>query len=576
MSALHLRQIETKLQTLLYPLIDMSDQKIGSATFEDVRRSRALAAYIVHHLTACSPKKAADSIVDGGDDNGLDSIYFHEPEETLYVVQSKWIKDGKGEPDNGAVKKFCSGVNDLLSQSFDRFNKKVQDKSGDINEALGIPSLKISVVLVHTGASDLSLISTRDLNDLDEETNDVSDVLTWLVVNQKQLHLSLTQDLNSPVTVELPIQNWGKLEEPKKAIFGTVTAADLGLVWLEFKDRLLAKNLRGSLGDSDVNKEIKETLLTKPEQFWYFNNGITATAKKVIKLPKGGAKHEMGYFHCEDFHVVNGAQTVSTIGQFIAKNETFDLSACLVQLRVIELGEDGETFGDEVTRTNNRQNKIDAKDFVSQDGEQKRIRTELLIDNINYQIMRREDSIRGERDFDLVESTTALACASGDVAIVVILKNQIGRLWEDLNKAPYKALFNPQISGTYVWNCVQVQRLVDIALEASRLKTRTQREHRILTSGNRLISAAVFNLMDTNRFHGQQFVLSEYVDRSRTSEAVNLVVATALDYMQRFYSKAMIPNFFRNQSKSRELFDYVGRQHSKSRIFRAPLSTQEP
>ena len=571
MSALHLRQIEKKLQTLLYPLINMSDQRIASETFEDIQRSRALAAYMVHHLTACSPEDAAGSIVDGGDDNGLDAIYFHEPEETLYIVQSKWIKDGKGEPDNGSVKKFCSGVSDLLSQSYDRFNKKVQEKSGDIDEVLGIPSVKITVVLVHTGASDLSPISTRDFNDLDKETNDASDVLSWTVVNQKRLHLSLTEDLNSPVTVELPIQNWGKLEEPQKAIFGTVAASDLGQIWLDFKDRLLAKNLRGALGDSDVNKEIKTTLQNKPEQFWYFNNGITATAKKVTKLPKGGGKHELGYFHCEDFHVVNGAQTVSTIGQFIAKNENFDLSTCLVQLRVIELGEDGEIFGDEVTRTNNRQNKIDAKDFVSQDGEQKRIRTELLIDKINYQIMRREDSIKGEKDFDLLDSTTAVACASGDVAIVVTLKNQIGRLWEDLSKAPYKALFNPNVSGTYVWNCIQAQRLVDIAIEASRLDTRTQREHRILTSGNRLISAAVFKLMNTGRFDDQRFVFSDYIDSARTSEAVNLVVFTALDYMQRFYSKAMIPNFFRNQSKSRELFDFVVRQHSKSQIFRAPI-----
>lgn len=549
----------------------MSDQKIASETFEDIQRSRALAAYMVHHLTACSPEDAAGSIVDGGDDNGLDAIYFHEPEETLYIVQSKWIKDGKGEPDNGSVKKFCSGVSDLLSQSYDRFNKKVQEKSGEIDEVLGIPSVKITVVLVHTGASDLSPISTRDFNDLDKETNDASDVLSWTVVNQKRLHLSLTEDLNSPVTVELPIQNWGKLEEPQKAIFGTVAASDLGQIWLDFKDRLLAKNLRGALGDSDVNKEIKTTLQNKPEQFWYFNNGITATAKKVTKLPKGGGKHELGYFHCEDFHVVNGAQTVSTIGQFIAKNQNFDLSTCLVQLRVIELGEDGEIFGDEVTRTNNRQNKIDAKDFVSQDGEQKRIRTELLIDKINYQIMRREDSIKGEKDFDLVDSTTAVACASGDVAIVVTLKNQIGRLWEDLSKAPYKALFNPNVSGTYVWNCIQAQRLVDIAIEASRLDTRTQREHRILTSGNRLISATVFKLMNTGRFDDQRFVFSDYIDSARTSEAVNLVVFTALDYMQRFYSKAMIPNFFRNQSKSRELFDFVVRQHSKSQIFRAPI-----
>jgi hypothetical protein len=189
--------------------------------------------------------------------------------------------------------------------------------------------------------------------------------------------------------------------------------------------------------------------------------------------------------------------------------------------------------------------------------------------------MRREDSIKGEKDFDLIDSTTALACASGDVAIAVILKNQIGRLWEDLSKAPYKALFNPSVSGTFVWNCVQAQRQIDIAIEASRLNTKTQREHRILTSGNRLISAMVFRLINTSRFDDQKFVFADYVDSTRVSTAVNLVVLTALEYMQRFYAKAMIPNFFRNQSKSRELFDYVVRQHSKSRIFYAAIKTQE-
>ena len=80
--------------------------------------------------------------------------------------------------------------------------------------------------------------------------------------------------------------------------------------------------------------------------------------------------------------------------------------------------------------------------------------------------------------------------------------------------------------------------------------------------------------MNTGRFDDQRFVFSDYIDSARTSEAVNLVVFTALDYMQRFYSKAMIPNFFRNQSKSRELFDFVVRQHSKSQIFRAPIWAQ--
>jgi hypothetical protein len=63
---------------------------------------------------------------------------------------------------------------------------------------------------------------------------------------------------------------------------------------------------------------------------------------------------------------VNGAQTVSTIGRYLEKNPTADLSDCYVQFRVVSLEDGGEEFGDEVTKTNNRQNKIEARDFVSQ------------------------------------------------------------------------------------------------------------------------------------------------------------------------------------------------------------------
>lgn len=436
-------QINRRLETLIFPHVDMSDQKIGTSTHDEMRRSRALAAYIIHHFSACSPADAAASLVDGGGDNGIDAIYFHEIEEKLYIVQSKWISDGRGEPDNASVKKFTAGIRDLVGLNFDRFNEKIKKRINEIDAALDIPTLQIIVVLVHTGNANISDISNRDLKDLEDYLNDVSETLTYTVVNQRQLHLSLTEDLNSPITVELPVYSWGKVQDPKNAIFGMVAASDLGQIWVDYKDRLVAKNLRGALGDSEVNKEIRDSLIQRPDQFWYFNNGITATAKSVVKTPKGGGKHELGYFHCEDLYVVNGAQTVSTIGQYIAKNPEADLSNCYVHFRVIELGESGEDFGDEVTRTNNRQNKIEARDFVSQDPEQKRIRTELAIEKIQYQIMRHEGMQKNESAFDLHESTSALACASVDVGIIVILKNNIGKLWDDLSKAPYKVLFNP-------------------------------------------------------------------------------------------------------------------------------------
>jgi AIPR protein len=572
MSALHLSQIRKRLEQTVFPYIDMHDQRIGTETYEQMQRSRALAAYIVHHLTSCTPEDAAKSLVDGSGDNGVDAIYFQESDEKLYVVQAKWFIDGKGEPDNGSVKKFTAGIRDLTSLNFERFNEKIQKRAQDLDTVLSIPTLKIIAVLVHSGNADLSDLSARDLDDVQNEINDASDTFDWIVINQKQLHLSLSEDLNSPITAEIPLQYWGKVSEPRHAIYGMVSAADLGQIWHDYKDRLVAKNLRGALGDSDVNKEIRATLEQRPDQFWYFNNGITATARSVKKLPKGGVKHELGYFHCEEIHVVNGAQTVSTIGQYLAKNPAADLSSCFVQFRVIELGDGGEEFGDEVTRTNNRQNRIEARDFVSQDPEQKRLRNELLIEGIQYQIMRGEDQGRGEKTFNLHDSTTALACASGDVALVVTLKAQIGKIWEDLSKSPYKSLFNPSVSGLHVWHCVQIQRSIDEAIDQRKRQIVKPRDQRILTSGNRLIASLVFGLIPLQRFSDPTVNYKNYVTPERVGSAVDSVSTVVFEFMNQFHPKAMIPTFFKNQTKCRELHSWAARKHAKSQIFNISIT----
>ena len=86
-------------------------------------------------------------------------------------------------------------------------------------------------------------------------------------------------------------------------------------------------------------------------------------------------------FHCDDISVVNGAQTVGAIGKF----SELHLDKCvnvLVPVRIIVRGED-VGFGEEVTKTNNRQNRIENRDFVSLDPEQSRIRSELAIDGID-------------------------------------------------------------------------------------------------------------------------------------------------------------------------------------------------
>lgn len=207
MSIIHVNQLKTRIEELFTNQIDLSDCEDKSVVDkESIFLSRALAGYTVHHLIDIPPNIAGATVVDGFNDNGIDAIAFDDTQSKLLLVQSKWSKEGKGEPDNGSVKKFVSGIRDLLSMNFERFNTKVQSRVSEIETILSSPTTKIVAILTHTGTSKLSTHSQRDLDDLLEEVNDAGDILEVVVLDQAKLHKSLTESLNNPITADLTLR----------------------------------------------------------------------------------------------------------------------------------------------------------------------------------------------------------------------------------------------------------------------------------------------------------------------------------------------------------------------------------
>ena len=198
----------------------------------------------------------------------------------------------------------------------------------------------------------------------------------------------------------------------------------------------------------------------------------------------------MGVFECNDFKIVNGAQTVGSIAAAFDRSPE-NIENARVPIRIISLSETPEEFGKEITKNNNTQNRIDRRDFVALDENQERIRNELLLENVAY-IYKSGDSLPvGSAGFDLVEATVALACAHSTFSYSVQAKREIGRLWDDISKAPYKALFNDSVSGPHLWRLVLLLRVIDGVLDNIASK-REGRERLCAVHGNRLISHIVF------------------------------------------------------------------------------------
>jgi hypothetical protein len=390
--------------------------------------------------------------------------------------------------------KFVDGVKKVLDNDLESLNARIQAKKADIERALFDANAKFVLVLAHTGQEDLSEEVAKALDDYVKAQNDTSELMLLRILKQGELHKAVAAGLaGAPVSAEVQLYGWGQLREPHFAVYGQICAADVAS-WMKTNgSRLFEKNLRQFLGSSPVNQDIVDTLLKRPEDFWYFNNGITAVAADVAKKPIGGSSSESAIFECTGFCVVNGAQTVGAI--FAASNQdSAAVARAMVPVRIISSEKSPGIFSSEVTRFTNTQNAIEKRDFVALDPEQDRIRQELHIEGVEYAYKSGATGGAASKRFDLTEATIALACCHADVALAVQAKREISKLWEDLSKAPYKQLFNASVTGPTVWQAVQTLRAVDQAL-SNEAKKYPGRDGLVCVHGNRFIEWAALKAL---------------------------------------------------------------------------------
>ncbi|MBD2083503.1 AIPR family protein [Coleofasciculus sp. FACHB-542] len=554
MSIIHVRQIEAKLKSLFSDLIDLSDYANKSqAEKESAFLTRALAAFAILVTADIAPEQAALCITDGYGDNGIDAIYFDEHEKILFLVQSKWRHNGTGSIERGDALKFIKGVKDLINAEFERFNEKVKKRSIEIQDALLFANTRIALLLTYTGQAPLGEDISRDFNDFLRDMNDPSEVVELRVLRQGQLHSIIASGtLGAPINFDVVLRDWGQTREPFLAYYGQVSAAEVA-AWDKYHPRLFAPNIRSFLGTTEINQSIIETLSSEPEKFWYFNNGITALCGTIRKKPIGGSSHDSGVFECTDVSIVNGAQTVGAIATANAKSPD-GVAKATVMVRFISLENCSEDFAIRVTRATNTQNRIEKRDFVSLDPEQERLRTELQLEGVDY-VYKAGYSLRDiKKGFDLTEATVALACAYSELNYAVQAKSGIGVLWEDVSKAPYKALFNSGVSSVRLWTLVQIHRAIEEQLKIEKNK-RQGREAMLPVHGNRFLARQVFRYLSLKSLDDPKTDVQDILDRVKEVSA--RVVELTISAINEKYPESYLANLFRNIKKCHDIENVV-------------------
>lgn len=545
--------IEEALEKRYKDLIALEDYKDSS---EENRRNafltRALSAHSLTILAEINDQVAAEHVVDGNDDNGIDAIYVDEINHIVYLIQSKFHKDGSKTIDWGEVKRFIDGCLDLVNCRFEKFNKKTNEFKNILGNELEGNVATFILVIAHTGGASLAKVVKNELEEFVRDQNEDNEYMDYKILSKKDFINSLIMNPEQNVDLIINLKDWGLVKSPYKAYYGRIDAEAIAS-WHSNLDLLFSRNLRKFKGLTEVNDAIVSTLVDKPDAFWYFNNGITMLCKQLSKARKGGSGRKMGRFICKGVSIVNGAQTVGSIIKAYAKDRK-QLEKAQLLIRLISLENCPKSFSGEVTRATNTQNKIELRDFVALDPEQLRLKKEFLLAGKEYVYMSGDPQPDPDEGCDLLEATVALACAHPDLGLAVQAKREISKLWENIEASPYKLIFNKSLSATYLWRMVQIHRKVESILKNEQAK-RSERERLIVIHGNRFILHHVFRLLNREKLDNPvlEFKAIENAVSKNTIDILN--ITTSL--VNSMYPNSYLNSLFKNRTKCQDLSNKI-------------------
>jgi len=443
-------QIIEVLKQDYFPMIPQLARNWTAEQHEKNRLSRSLAAFAIANLADVTPAQAANSIINGENDNGIDAVYFDRIQNKLWLVQAK----AGNAPNMGDNKKFCDGIRDLVHKRFQKFNDGFVRLQPDVENALDTNGLKIIGCNVYLNESLSSHVIT-DLNQLKTELNEFAPRFEWEDLNVEKTHSWLTaKQAIAPVDVVLTLENWHRLEQPRKAYYGLVKALELAALYEQHDKRLFEKNIRYYLGTEDVNSAIAETVKEQPSELFYLNNGLTITCSKV-ELPPSHNQYSTS-FTLQGFSVVNGAQTVGAIASVYKANGSISADAKLL-VTIIEVGTETDNIGVKITEARNTQNAVRDVYFAALDTNQERLRQECMVSGIVYHY--RPSADRGQDGITIEQAAIALACFSGNTEIIVAAKREISQLYK--REYHYSTLFSDQLSGITLCRCVRIFQYLD-------------------------------------------------------------------------------------------------------------------
>ena len=373
----------------------------------EVEKGKKFLQWILTRVFEATEDDAADAIVDGANDLGIDAyLPVDFSDNTVRLFQSKYGTSHSLE----AIAKFKEDAKRLLSKDVTKMRPELAQLVTKIKEK----NLKIKCCYVT------------------DQKVEYQDELVEIIDEEKIIQ-NLWDRIKKPAAGKKSSIKLERMLRHENTILGILKLRELTEFVSKNKEYVFESNIRQWMQfKTTVNKGLRETLQTNPGKFFFYNNGITIVVSDFT---------ELGENMIELFapQIVNGAQTSNSILDHSKRTKNMEGSMTVTIIKA-----DDEQEQNNITKYRNSQNSVRGKDLVSLMDFHKSIKSQLKNCGYFYEIQ--------AGSFD-TKSKSKQSEYNGDAAYnnylpdnhkkVIVAKDAIQSLVAGIEQRPTEAYSSP-------------------------------------------------------------------------------------------------------------------------------------
>ena len=366
--------IDQRVSGIVEEQSETFDNELRLGTDEHRPRSIAFLFLVAKAAFDLTDEQTIDGIVDGGNDFGIDALYFEPPADGglhITLIQGKYRRDLGGDsafPEND-IARMIDAVGTLFDparpvQLNRRLNERIEEIRSFVKDG-AIP--RVTAVGANNGARWTVQAEQR----IAHAAREFGEQVEWRHIGAEEL-LALLQ-ARKPIDADLKLIGAATVEsfDFRRVLTGRMSVAELARLTDRYDNRLFERNIRRYLGlaGNRVNEAVAQTLRASDQRsnFYFYNNGITITCSQ---FRHNALQKEDLSVQVSDLQIVNGGQTARTV-QHVAKDIGPQIGDAEVLVRLYELEQNDPELVEAITFATNSQNPVDLRDLKANDARQK-------------------------------------------------------------------------------------------------------------------------------------------------------------------------------------------------------------